>query len=220
MTSPEAGQQTNIETPKAAILDGLYTSYPNLTFIQSLANFLSAAGFRVDVFKGKNVTIDLLRNVGGYKVLVLRLHSAIHTDGFLYLFSGEKYNESGYAMERLSGSVRQGKTFEGEEYFALNSVFLGANKPTGLRDSTVILTGCNGTGDSYSIKRLFEKGVNVYVAWTGYVDLSHSDEATLALVKALYSEKLGVREAVEEVMREVGPDPLYKSVLEYRVPQG
>jgi len=217
ITSPDAGKQSNVEKPKAAILDGLYITYPNLTVIQSLTNFLSAAGYQVDVFKGENVTIDLLRNVGGYKVLVLRLHSAIHIDGFLYLFSGENYSASKYAGDQ---SVRKGVTFEGEEYLAINSVFLGANKPTGLKDSTVILTGCNGTGDSYSIQRLLEKGVRVYVAWTGYVDLSHSDEATLALAKALYLEKLGVREAVEEVMREVGPDPLYKSVLEYRLSQG
>jgi len=219
-TPPGTGQQTNIGGPEAAILDGLYTTSPNPTFIQNLTKVLATAGFHVDVFEGENVTISLLRHAAGYKVLILRLHSAVHTDGFLYLFSGERYSESKYTVEQLSGSVRKGVTFEGEEYFAINSVFLGADEQGGLKDSTVILTGCNGTGDYYSIQRLLEKGVKEYVAWTGYVDLSHSDEVTLALVKALYLEKLGVKEAVEKAMRELGPDPTYKSILEYFPKEG
>lgn len=218
-TTPENGRQTD-GAPKAAILDGLYTTSPNPTLIRNLTNVLSTAGFRVDVFEGENVTISLLRRVGGYDILILRLHSAIHTDEFLYLFSGERYAESKYAVEQLSGGVRKGVTFEGEEFFAINSVFLGADEPAGLKGSTVILMGCNGTGDSYSIQRLLEKGVKEYVAWTGYVDLSHSDETTLVLVRALYAEKLGVKDAVEEAMRKPGPDPTYKSVLEYFPKEG
>jgi hypothetical protein len=58
--------------------------------------------------------------------------------------------------------------------------------------------------------------VSTYIGWNGYVDLSHSDQATLTLVRDLYVEKMTVKDSVEEAMREVGPDPLYKSVLDYR----
>jgi hypothetical protein len=215
-SSTQPGQQTTVNVPKAAILDALYASSPNLAFEQNLTGFLSTAGYHVDVFRGENVTIDLLRNIGGYKVLILRVHSAIHTgDGFLYLFSGENYTQSKYVLEQSSGIVKKGETFEGEDYFALNAVFLGGNRPTGLRDSTIILMGCNGTGDSYSIQRLLDRGVKTYIGWTGYVDLSLSDEATLALVKTLYVEKSSVVEAVQETMTEVGSQPASQSVLEY-----
>lgn len=216
--SQQPGPQTNVGVPKAAILDGLYNVDPNLTLTERLTNILVNAGYRVDLFRGENVTIDLLRNIEGYKILILRLHSAIHTDRFLYLFSGELYTESKYVNEQLSGAVRKGFTFtEGEPpYFALNAVFLGNNKPDGLNGSTIILTGCNGTGEPYAIQRLFERGAKTYVSWNGYVDLHHSDEATLSLIRALYSERLSLKEAVEKVIREVGPDPFYNSVLEYR----
>jgi len=217
-TSPQPAQQTGIEVPKAAILDALYASSQDLTYEQNLTNYLSKAGYRVDVFRGENVTIDLLRNIGGYKVLILRLHSAIR--GFLYLFSGEKYTQSEYALEQLSGGVREGITFDNVSYFAINAVFLGGKNQWGLKGSTIILMGCNGTGDSYSIQRLLDRGVKAYIAWTGYVELSYSDETTLALVKALYLKGSSVQAAVEEAMKEAGTEPAYNSVLEYYGPRG
>jgi hypothetical protein len=211
---------TKIDAPRAAILDGLYSVEPNLTLIDTLTNYLSDAGYRVDVYRGENVTIGLLRSIGGYKVLILRLHSTIHTDGFLYLFSGENYTASKYVDEQLTGVVKKAHTFDENEsaYFALNAMFLGNDKSGGLNGSTIILTGCNGTGTPDVIQRLFERGAKAYVSWNGFVDLSHSDEGLLELVKALYAENLSIGLAVQKVMREVGPDPYYKSVLEYRNP--
>jgi hypothetical protein len=210
----------DVNVLRAAILDGLYDTEPNSTLTGSIVQCLSNAGYMVDVFRGTNVTIDLLRNVGGYKILILRLHSTIHTDGFLYFFSGEKYAESKYVNEQLAGAVRKAYTFNESEppYFALKAVFLGNNKPDNLNGTTIILTGCNGTGTPYVIQRFFERGAKAYVSWDGYVDLSHSDEATLRLVRALYSEGLSPKEAVEEVNREVGPDPFYQSELVCNLP--
>lgn len=200
---------------KAAILDGLYASRPNSTFIENLTSLLKEAGFQVEFFMGENVTIELLENIGGYDLLILRLHSAIHIDKTLYLFSGEYYISSKYFFEQLSGIAKKAYTFDENEppYFALNSAFLGMNKKDGLKDSTVILMGCNGTGDVSFIQGLFKRGVKAYFAWDGYVDPSHTDKATLVLVKALCLEALSPREATEKVMKEIGPDPSYESQL-------
>jgi hypothetical protein len=213
-------QGTDVNVPRAAMLDGLYDAEPNSALTDGIVQCLSNAGYKVDLFRGANVTVDLLRNVGGYKILILRLHSTIHTDEFLYLYSGEKYTESKYANEQLAGAVRKAYTFDESEtpYFALNAVFLGNNKPDGLNGTTIILTGCNGTATPYVIQRFFERGVKVYVSWDGYVDLSHSDDATLRLVRTMYSEGLSPKGAVEEVNREVGPDPFYQSELVCNLP--
>lgn len=213
---PDSGKQPQraIEASKAVILDGLYSESPNLAFSQSLTNYLSAAGYEVDDFRGDNVTIDLLTNIANYSVVILRLHSTLDKYGNLYIFSGEPYTESKYAMEQLTGSVRKAKTFDGKLYFALNVVLLGAKKQDSLKDSTVILMGCNGTADSWGIRKLHERGVKTYIAWTGYVDLSHSDDATLTLVKNLYVEKLSPAAAVEKTMAEAHPDPLYQTVYQ------
>lgn len=221
---PQQGQQTDIGVQKAVILDSLYSGSEDFTFEQELTNLLehSVERFQVDVFRRENVTIDLMKNVEGYKILILRVHSAIGSDGFLYLFSGENFTKDRYQGDQLLGAVREGIPFDGknESYFALNVVFVAANKPYGLKDSTIILMGCKGMGDAYSVQRLIGKGVKTYISWSGDVDLSHSDEATLALVRALYRDNLSVKAAVQRVMTEVGPDSYFGSTLEYRPLQG
>lgn len=221
-TQPVQPTDTNVHTemPKAAIIDGLYSLFPNPSFVQSVTGNLSAAGFKVDVFRGENVTINLLRNVNGYKVLILRLHSAVGPDGFLYLFSGEPYSPTEYVFEQRSGSVRKGITDDRDEFFAINAAILGKENPSGLNDSTLILMGCNGTSDEMTIDVLLEQRVKTYISWSGKVGPAHTDEATMILVNALYIQKLNVGNAVAKTMTEVGPDPTFKSILEYRVRNG
>ncbi len=211
---------TTDNTLKAAILDGLYDKEPNLTLIEDMVQHLSNAGYSVDVYKGTNVTINLLRNIGGYKIVIMRVHSSIHTDNFLYVFSGEKYTESKYVDEQLAGAVRKAYTFDENEppYFALNSVFIGKLKPNGLNGTTLMMMGCNGTTSNYVIQRFFEEGVQAYISWDGYVDLTRSDEATLRLVKAMCLEGLTPEAAVEKVNREIGPDPDYDTQLTCKLP--
>jgi hypothetical protein len=221
-----AGKSTKTDRPnttavKAAIIDGLYSTHPNPSFTQNMIKILEDAGLQVDVFQGKNVTIDLLRNIKGYELVVLRLHSSMHTDGFLYLFSGELYEESEYVTEQSYGAVRKAYTFDDDEppFFAIKAVFLGINDQNGLDRSTIILMGCNGTGNPFSIQRLLERGAKAYIAWNGYVDLTYSDQATLKLVNALYKDKLDLKQAVEKVMIEIGPDRTYSSTLQYFLPK-
>ena len=217
LQTPKQSGQPDVTGLRAAILDGLYSTRPNSTFIETLTEILEEADFQVDLFRGNSVTIDLLKNVGGYDLLILRLHSGIHTDRWLYLFSGESYTESKYITDQLSGAVRKAYTFDEDEasVFALNSAFLGINDPNSLEGSTIILMGCNATGDSYSIQRFLERGAKAYLAWNGYVDISYTDAATIKLTEAIYSQGLSLDEAVDEVAVEIGPDPIYGSTLEY-----
>ncbi|MEM2099327.1 MAG: hypothetical protein QXU99_06270 [Candidatus Bathyarchaeia archaeon] len=220
LLSQDNYEDTNVAVPKAAILDGLYSKSPNETLIETLIRHLSDAGYMVEVYKGANVTIDLLRNLGGYEILILRLHSAVHTDNFLYVFSGEEYTESKYVDEQLAGAVRKSYTFNESEppYFSLNSVFIGKNNPKGLNGTIVIMAGCNGTATPYVIQRFLQEGVKAYIAWNGYVGLSYSDEAISELVRLMCAEGLDPKAAVEKVNRETGPDPVYGSQLVCTLP--
>lgn len=219
MTTP-ANVTTPVNAPKAAILDGLYDESPNVTWTENIVQCLSNSGYTVDSYRGTGVTISLLREISGYKLLILRLHSAIGIDNFLYLFSGEKYTENKYANEQLAGAVRKARIFNESEtyYFALNSVFLGKLEPNALNGTTIILMGCNGTTNQYIIQRFFQEGAKEYISWNGYVNLPHSDEATLRLIKAIYSDKINPKTAVEKVNKELGQDPAYKTKLLYYSP--
>ena len=214
----QAQNQISIENaPKrAAIIDGIGLTKPNPEFIEEAKNALSRAGLSVEVYVGEKVTINLLRSIGGYEMLILRTHSAVsQTDGYLYIFSAERYNRNQYVIEQMEGIVREARTFiEGESpYFALRADQLGGEN--GLKGTTIIIMGCNGTNSYKTIKTLLIRGAKAIIAWNGYVDLTYTDKITLNLIKAVYTEGLSYKEAIEKIMKQYGPDPIYKSKLEY-----
>ena len=203
--------------PKAAIIDGIYSTSPNDRFIKEAVDCFGEMNFTTDLYLGENVTINLLMNLPSkYRIVVLRLHSAVHTDHFIYLFSAELYNEKDYLLEQIEGAVKKAFTFtDGGPYFALRGDLLSYKKPESLKGSLVILMGCNGTNDPVFMNKLIERGAAAYVGWTGYVDLRHTDSATLFLLKKLCVDNLDLGEAVKATMKEVGPDPVYGSALHY-----
>jgi len=211
-SSPQPGYSVN--PSRAVIIDGVALTKPNPQFIQSVKEILSQAGLKVNVYQGKEVTINLLRKIRGYGLIILRVHSAIDKFGFLYIFSAEKYNETGYSNQRICGAVREGITFENESYFALRADLLGYMNKESLNGSTIILMGCNGTNSQYAINKFFKRGVKAIIAWNGYVDLEYSDNITINLLKAVYEDKMNFQKAVERIMNEYGLDPEWKSKLE------
>jgi len=220
VNQPTSSGGLGVDVSRAAVVDGIGVTKPNPEFIQGVKEILERAGLRVDVYGGRDVTIDLLRNIGGYGLLILRLHSAIDLKyGFLYLFSAEEFDEVEYdarfGVEKGFGAVREGVTFENERYFALRADLLGYMGPNGLNGSIIILMGCNGTGSEQALNKLFGRGVKAIVAWDGYVDLEYTDKLTLNLIKTVYDEDLKFPEAVKKVMEEYGPDPTYKSRLRH-----
>ena len=128
---PQSTSGSSVDMSRAAIIDGIGVTKPNQEFIEGVKEVLEVAGLKVDVYEGADVTIDLLMKIGGYGLLILRLHSAVDREcDFLYLFSAEKFNETEYEVrfskeEKMSGAVREGVTFENESFFALRADLLG-----------------------------------------------------------------------------------------------
>lgn len=217
LQSPSSSSGDIVETSRAAIIDGIGLSKPSFSFIQGVKETLEKAKMSVDVYEGEDVTIDRLMRIGGYELLILRLHSAVDSKyGFLYFFSAERFNETAYEARfdqyvRITGAVREGVTFDGEHYFALRADLLGCLNDGGLRGSTIILMGCNGTNSDHAINRLFERGVKAIIAWDGFVDPDYTDEVTFELLRAVYDEGLSYKEAVQRI----SPDPKWKSRLVY-----
>lgn len=206
---------------RAVLVDGIELTKPNPDFTKGVKEILNRSGLKLDIYEGSEVTINLLENLAGYGLIILRLHSAVDKYGLLYIFSAEPYNES--EISRFGSewglAVRQAITFENESYFALRADLLGyKNKEEGFKGSVMILMGCNGTDSETVIQNLFKKGVKIIIAWDGYVDLDYTDEITLLLLKAVYERKLSFKNAVEELMKEKGPDPVWKSHLKYLAP--
>jgi hypothetical protein len=216
--------------PKAAIVDQLSLSIPNQTFVQKAKDILEDAGYIVDYYAGEKVTVNFYRNLAtyDYKLIILRVHSALGSTGKppLALFTSELYSTTKYLTEQIYDRVTKAG-FDPEVYGDSNSYF--GIMPDFVRYSmngkfdgaTIIMMGCDGIPNFWDVryvgmaKAFVEKGAKVFISWSGPVLGSYSDAATTHLLQNLITEKQTVRRAVEDTMREIGSDPMYKSQLQF-----
>jgi hypothetical protein len=205
---------------RVALIDALFSSYPNEEFTRSVNKTLRQAGFEVDIYQGKEVTVDFLKRLtGGYKVVILRMHSALSTSNELYLFTAEPYSVGKYAQEQYFRLVKEAyPTEESQSVFAVNWGFIKRLMTGKFNGTLVIAMGCDGAVDPWMAQEFINQGAIGYVAWNGPVLLSHSDEAILYIIQALYMEKLPLEEAVEKTDSQIGEDPNWGAVLDYYVP--
>jgi len=212
---------------KAGIVDQLSSreDFRNATFVKTANATLTAAGYAVTYHKGSEVTVSLYRALPtyGYKIILLRVHSALYngTDAPLDLFTSEPYNVNAYPYEQSKGWLDIAMYQEGsDQYFGILHGFVSQWMQGSFRDAVIILMGCNGL-DRYARSRamlqaLVEgKGAKLVIGWDEAVNVQHTDKATARLLHHLLVENRTVKEAVNATMNEVGPDPQFKSKLKY-----
>lgn len=218
-----------LNVPKAAIVDQLSLSIPNETFVQTAKTILEEAGYSVDYYSGERVNVEFYRNLAkhGYKVIILRVHSALGLTGkpLLALFTSEVYSTTKYLSEQLCDQLT--KVGFNPEIYEDNNSYFGV-MPSFIRsingkfdDTAIIMMGCDGLPNFWGVRYVgmasafIEKGAKVFISWSGPVLGSYSDSATICLLKNLLAKKQTIGNAVESVTAEMGSDPLYNSVLQY-----
>jgi len=100
--------------PKAAIIDQLYDEIPNENFHQKATEYLEAAGYEVDIFTTKDVTLGFYKTLPekNYKIVVVRTHGVTDPGNEKSLiFLGERYSEDQYITEQLLGNVEKATPF-------------------------------------------------------------------------------------------------------------
>ncbi len=216
-------------TPRAAILDQLDLTYPNPAFIQTTTDMLETAGYAVDYYRGREVTVELYRNLPkyDYDVVILRVHSGLvaeidETTGtetltdYVSLFSGEPYSETKYVEEVQAGPLGIASNYEGgPEYFGIGPTFIESSMNGSFDDTKIILMGCDGLRAERTARAFLDRGAATFISWDKPVSATHTDAATERLLRHLFIDRLPVPDAVEQTMAEVGPDPTFDSKLLY-----
>lgn len=207
---------------KAAIVDHLSLTVPNQTFVQAAAHVLTEANYTVDYYSGKKVTVELYRSLPtlGYDVILLRVHSAGTSawgEAELQLFTSEPYSKTRYVPEQLAGHVGMVKYSADakEAYFGICPNFVQQSMKDKFKGAIIIVMGCDGLEGTQMAKAFIENGAKAYISWSGDVIASHTDQATTRLLQHLITEKQTIKQAVENTMKEVGPDPTHNSILSY-----
>ena len=209
---------------KAAIVDQLSLTFPNKTFIEKATEILEQAGYKVDYYPGEKVTVEFYRNLPthGYKIIILRVHSTATnsdgTEGPVTLFTSERYDRSKYVYEQLTDQL-VATAFSREErekgiiYFGINPPFVTQSMKGSFQNTIIIVMGCEGLDNPLMAEAFIQKGAKVYISWNQPVSASHTDLATIHLLQHFLIEKRTVKEAIQETYKDVGADPVYKSLL-------
>jgi len=206
---------------KAVIVDHLSTSWPNPVFVKECTAILEDAGYKVDHYKGGEVTVELYRNLPthGYELIILRVHSAYIPQYLsLAMFTSEPYTKHRYVYEQLRNRVASGYLSpykKGDpKYLVITDKFVRFNMKGSFDGAVVIMMGCTGV-KKCAASAFVQKGVRAYIGWNGSVSACHTDRATMQLLRQLLEKGHSVNAAVMETMKTVGPDPTYKSSLLY-----
>jgi len=207
--------------PKAAIVDQLSLTFPNQTFIETATNILKQAGYCVDYYPGEAVTVNFYRNLPthGYKIIILRVHSALGWYGEppVCLFTSEPYSQDRFIYEQLTDQLTRAYynvSGESKYYFGILPEFVRSSMSGRFEKAIVFMMGCNGLSYIDMAKAFTDKGAKVYIGWYNSVSVSHTDAATIKLLQHYLIEKLTLKQSIQETFKEVEFDP-YKSLLIY-----
>lgn len=220
--------------PRALIVDGLL-HHPNQDFIDEASRLLAGAGFEVDLVGAEGVTVEFYRLLPskGYRLIILRVHAGLvyrHLPGGgkiaegTVLFTTEVYDERRYADLQAAGLLAVARIYGRPEasYFAVPPWFFEEASQGRFENSTIILDSCYGfywEAPYIMAEALLYKGAKAFIGWDGEVQAEHTDRAVLELLRGLLLEGLTVKEAVDRVMKLVGPDPYYRSIMLYHPPE-
>jgi len=213
---------------KAVIIDQLYAfDQPNQEFIREVTDALESYGFKVDLYQGDEVTVDLYRKLPehGYKLIILRTHSGV-IEGQVSarqktsLFTGERYSRTKYVKEQLSEELAKAAVSEGSPfYFAIDSKFITNRMEGQFNDTVLIISGCSGLYLHDLAQAFTDRGASACLAWDDAVRLDYVDDATVTLIENLCIEGFTIDEAVARTMEEKGPDPEWGAALKYYPPE-
>lgn len=214
--------------PKAAIVDQLSSRKvtTNYTFFQISKSILESAGFeRVDYYNGSQgqITVNFYRNFPShlYGLVIFRVHSAVTPppESDLCLFTSELYNESLYSWEQENQRLARVYFTDEEEvkYFGIAPKFVKYSMKQKFQNAIIIMMGCDGLKNPSMAEAFVNsyRGAKVYISWDGLVGVTHSDNATIHLLKSLLVEKRTIKSAVNSISPDPTYDPMNPTKLKY-----
>lgn len=178
------GRELGSRPPRAVILDAL-PQFGVSGFTDECSNMLRSHGYAVDVYRGPEVTVDRLKSLGGYRVIVMRVHSGVF-EGGVWLFTGEEFDNAKYVLEQLLGEVHLSRNPNDPRLmFAVGSRFVGHHLGGRLGGCLVVLMGCDGLAAEDLAVALNGAGAAAVVGWGGPVRLEETDRAALGLLSRM-----------------------------------
>jgi hypothetical protein len=214
---------TKIPENGAVIIDQLYTLQANPDFIEKATGILNGYGYKVDNYRGEEVTVDLLRGLPerGYRMIIFRAHAGLLGSGGktipkTCIFTSEEYSETSHISEQLSGKLAKARINENSPWvFAVGADFVKESMEGNFNHTFIITMGCSTLYIPDLAEAFIKKGARAYTGWDASVDLTYVDNTTLTLLKELGTESATLTQALEATMKAAGPDPYWHAELQH-----
>ncbi len=241
-TMTQANYVRHGEIPRAVIIDQLNDDYQNLDFQQTAKQYLEGAGYKVEIYTTKNVTVNFYKNLPsmGYKFILIRSHASVTANNdqrpaSANLFTGEKYQPDKYTVEQILGQVQKSSYLsldyavnyhngtvsfskvasESGTYFSVGSKFVDEQMSGKFPDSILLIGGCTSLSNPILADSLIKRGASTIIGWDRLVSADHNDKVILAVLKGLLVDKSKVDDVVQSAMKTFGPDPEFSAMLKY-----
>jgi hypothetical protein len=214
---------------RAAIIDQASLSPAggfNGAFVGDASKMLEHCGYSVSYYPGEQISVRFFKNLPkyGFSIIILRIHSSAtllrgeeYVSASVSFFTSEPYSLSKYLYEQATDQVFIAfyDTSRPSYYFSIGPHFITSSMNGEFNGATIITTGCDGLNNTAMAEAFLQKGAKVYIGWDKAIFFSHTDAATGQLLRYLLEEKQTIKQAVENAMRAVGPDPAENSTLTY-----
>ncbi len=206
---------------KAAIIDQLSedANLRNPAFVKEITAILNESGFSVSYHNYTETNVTFFRGLAkaNYGIIILRVHAALREgDSTVDFFTSEPYRSDMYVKEQNERLLVNGTIFypTRRHYFAFSSKFVERLEGT-FPQSIVIAMGCqtlNQTAGQPMAKAFCDvKKAKVYIGWSSWVSVQHSDEEIIKLMKRLLRENKTIRDAVGNASQ----DPYWGAYLKF-----
>ncbi|NOZ30514.1 MAG: hypothetical protein GXO68_00980 [Crenarchaeota archaeon] len=220
---------------KVLIYDSLYREFPHDQLLDYIVQEFENAGFQVDVYRGRNATLDPLVAMGEYGIVILRAHGAYNNDENsgkplgTYIYTGLYLIEAQalYGVNTINKGLDDGlyapavipregvPVSQLPKYLSVSPKFF-KTMTTSLNNTIVFYTGCFGMNDDRLANVLISKGAYMYIGWDGNVTWVFSDQFLKQWVDALIQYRDPVQ-ALAAVNSTLGADPDTGAVVKYKV---
>lgn len=222
LNSPSQIRETG--TADAVIVDQLSMTFPNETFKEYVTDILKQAGYKVDYYRGEEVTVEFFRNLPthGYKLVILRAHSTAagldNTRAVVSLFTCEPYDRTKYFGEQLAEQIvrvaySQADIDKDITYFGIRPVFITQCTNGKFKNTVIIAMGCEGSDSPSMALAFIARGAKAYLSWDRSVSASHTDRFTTHILQSLVAENQTIGQALQKAFDELGTDQTYKSQM-------
>jgi len=200
---------------KAALIDELAMTNPDPYLVANVTSTLTKAGYTIDYYGQKDITVDLFRRLPskGYGVVILRDHSTSLTGDVIALVTSEPFDLGKYVNERSAGKIIQ-VPLDNSTYFGITPTFVRESMQGSFPNTVLVVMGCAGLANSEMAQAFVARGAEVYISWNDVVFTNQTDGGTILLLQSMTTGHR-VDEAVTWATENAPSNPGYSIQLEY-----